>query len=92
MTVNPIGGKAAGTVADAAEGSKLRTTPAVSRAVTTVNSARIFGQDNELTIALDRGTKRTVVRLVDRKTGEVVRQIPAETLLRLAEAVEKPGL
>jgi flagellar protein FlaG len=64
----------------------------MAQAVTAVNSARLFGQDNELTFAMDRGTKRMVIRLVDQKTGEVIRQVPSETVLRLAEALQKPGI
>lgn len=42
------------------------------------------GADNEMTFALDRDTRRTVVRIVDRQTREVIRQIPSEEILRMA--------
>jgi flagellar protein FlaG len=54
-------------------------------AVRAVNAAEMFSQDSELTFTLDRGSQRQVVRLIDRKTKEVIRQIPAEYLLRLAQ-------
>ena len=57
----------------------------IIQAVKAVNEAELFGQNNELTFAMDRGTRRSVVRIVDRKTSEVVRQIPPESVLRLAE-------
>ncbi|CBV44241.1 flagellar protein FlaG [Halomonas elongata] len=38
---------------------------------------------------LDEGTSRTVTRLVDRENGEVIRQIPAEEMLRVAERIEE---
>jgi len=57
----------------------------VIKAVQAVNAAEMFGQDNELTFVLDRGTQQTIIRVVDRKTNEVIRQIPAEYMLRLAE-------
>jgi flagellar protein FlaG len=50
----------------------------------------VFGQNNELTFAVDRASKRTVIRLVDKNTGEVVRQIPSETILHLAEDLKSP--
>jgi uncharacterized FlaG/YvyC family protein len=57
------------------------------QAVHAVNGAELFGEDRELTFALDRGTQRAVIRLVNRKTREVIRQIPPESVLRVAEAM-----
>jgi len=61
----------------------------IIQAVKAINKSEMFGQDAELTFQLDRGTKRPVVRLVDRETKEVIRQIPPEYLLRLAEDFEE---
>ena len=55
------------------------------RAVEAVNEARVFGQNRELTFSLDRETRRPVMKIVDRETQEVIRQIPPEYVLRLAE-------
>jgi flagellar protein FlaG len=55
------------------------------RAVRALNAAEMLGQNQELTFAFDRSTKRPLVRIVDRETGEVVRQIPPEYALRMAE-------
>ncbi len=55
------------------------------QAVKALNAAELFGQNQELTFALDRETRRPVVRIVDRETKEVIRQIPPEIVLRLAE-------
>jgi uncharacterized FlaG/YvyC family protein len=38
---------------------------------------------------MDRHTQRPVIRLVDRETKDVIRQIPPEHVLRLAEELEK---
>jgi uncharacterized FlaG/YvyC family protein len=57
---------------------------ALIQAVRALNAAELFGQNSELTFVLDRETRRPVVRLVDRKTNEVIRQIPPEYLLRMA--------
>ena len=54
------------------------------QAVHTVNAADLMGQDNELSFLLDRETQRPILRLVDRKTNEVIRQIPPEYVLRMA--------
>ena len=55
------------------------------KAVNAVNKAEIYGSGRELTYSVDRGTKRLVTKLVDKSTHEVIVQIPAEYVLRLAE-------
>jgi uncharacterized FlaG/YvyC family protein len=55
------------------------------QAVKAVNAAQSFGPENETTYKVDRSTQQLVVRVVNRKTNDVVMQIPAEYLLRMAE-------
>jgi flagellar protein FlaG len=55
------------------------------QAVRAVNASNTLGEKNELTFVLDRATRRTLVRVIDRETQEVVMQIPAEYVVRLAE-------
>ncbi len=59
------------------------------QAVKAVNVAELFGQNSELTFVLDRETHRPVVRLIDRKTNEVIRQIPPEYVLRMAQELRE---
>ena len=61
----------------------------IVQAVSAVNGAELLGHDNELTFQLDRQTQRLVVRIVNRETNEVVRQIPPEYVLNLAAEVRK---
>jgi uncharacterized FlaG/YvyC family protein len=56
-------------------------------AVKAVNQAGLFGQ-NELTFVIDPKTRRTVVRIVNRETREVVDQIPEKYVLDLAEEIK----
>jgi flagellar protein FlaG len=58
---------------------------ALIQAVKAVNSAQMFGEENELTFKIDRAARIAVVRIVNKKTGELVQQIPSEQVLRLAE-------
>jgi flagellar protein FlaG len=62
---------------------------AMIQAVRAVNAAELMGQQNELSFAFDRQSQRAVVRIVDRKTREVVQQIPNEQVLRLAEELQQ---
>ncbi len=57
----------------------------VVRAVKALNGTEMFGQENQLQFRRDPETQRMVVRVVNRKTDEVISQIPAEYVLRLAE-------
>ena len=64
------------------------------QAMHAVNATELLGEDSELTFSLDRGTQRVVIRVVNSKTKEVLRQIPSEDVLRVAEAVlstREPG-
>ncbi|HXN46624.1 MAG TPA: flagellar protein FlaG [Bryobacteraceae bacterium] len=60
------------------------------QAVKALNAAEVFGDKNEVTFILDQKTRRPVVRIVDRNTNQVIRQIPPEYALRMAENL-KPG-
>ena len=57
----------------------------VVKAVKALNGTEMFGDDNQLTFRRDPETQRMVIRVVNRKTEEVVTQIPPEYVLRLAE-------
>jgi len=61
------------------------------QAVKALNRSEMFGGDSELTFILDRETRRPVVRIVDRETREVIRQIPPEYALRLADDLKAVG-
>lgn len=62
---------------------------ALIRAVRAVNSAELLGYDNELSFVFDRHSRQPVVRIVNRETREVVQQIPAEYVLRMAEELNR---
>ncbi|SPE36356.1 hypothetical protein SBA3_2410006 [Candidatus Sulfopaludibacter sp. SbA3] len=86
MDVNRINGAAAmPATAPVSDFARTDINPALAQAVTAVNGAKLFGQDSELTFAMDRETKHMVVRLVDKNTRHVIRQIPPQSILQLAE-------
>ncbi|HEV1284377.1 MAG TPA: flagellar protein FlaG [Bryobacteraceae bacterium] len=58
---------------------------ALLQAVKVVNSAEMFGQENQLTFRVDRAAGIAVVRIINRKTGELVQEIPNEQVLKMAE-------
>ena len=82
-------------VTGAAPASVTPATPAVNQdivqAVKALSETELFGQNNELTFVLDRETRRPVLRIINRQTNEVIRQIPPESALRLAEDLKLLG-
>ena len=95
MDVSTMSGLPSGLVTAQAEG--VTSTPKLAReerraliqAVRAVNAADLYGQENELSFTFDRASQRAVVRIVDRKTREVVQQFPSEQVLRLAEELKQ---
>jgi len=61
----------------------------VVQAVKALNKSEMFGQDNSLDFQRDPATKRMVVKVVNRTTGEVISQIPPEYVLRLADDLKQ---
>ncbi len=63
----------------------------VIRAVRALNRSELLGNDRELHFARDRNSHAVVIRILDRKTGEVLDQIPPEQVLHiLADLNQEP--
>jgi len=67
----------------AAERAKL------AQAVRTINDNNLFGENCEITFVIDRSTHRALMRVVDRRTQEVVLQLPPEYAIRMAEDFDR---
>ena len=61
----------------------------VVQAVKALNQTEMFGEDNGLEFQKDPDTQRMVVKIVNRKTNDVISQIPPEYILRLAEDLKQ---
>jgi flagellar protein FlaG len=44
---------------------------------------------SELSFSLDEDSGRMLLRIIDRETDEVIRQIPSEELIRIAKALDR---
>ena len=62
----------------------------VIQAVKALNNAEMFGENNELRFQKDPQTHRMIVSIVNRKTKEVLSQIPPEYVLELAAESRAP--
>jgi uncharacterized FlaG/YvyC family protein len=56
----------------------------VVQAVKALNNTEMFGQNNDLVFQKDPQTQRMVIKIIDRKTKDVISQIPPEYVLALA--------
>ena len=66
----------------------------VVQAVRALNQAEMFGEENELQFQMDHATRRMLIRVVNRKTKEVVSQAAPEYVLGLARDLQpepQPG-
>ena len=59
----------------------------LEQALTEVNE-RMQRNGRSLAFTLDKTTDRTVIKVTNSTTGEVIRQIPDETVLRIAHTME----
>jgi flagellar protein FlaG len=52
---------------------------------------QLGGPNAELSIAMDKGSKKIIIKIINSETKEVIRQIPPEELVRLAESFQEPS-
>jgi uncharacterized FlaG/YvyC family protein len=57
-------------------------------AVREVNKAELLGQGRELSFRRDPATRQPVIAILDKSTGDVIDQIPPESVLQLAEQLK----
>lgn len=60
----------------------------VRQAVSDINKAMQF-MSRELEFSVDTDSKRTIVKVIDQQTREVIRQMPTEEALEIGKALEK---
>jgi hypothetical protein len=59
------------------------------RAVKGIEPAKLFGENSELTFVFDRETRKTLVRVLDRNTREVLMQLPPEYVVEMAREKQR---
>lgn len=57
-------------------------------AVEAINKA-VQQSNQNLEFSVDSDTNRTVVKMVDTRTGELIRQFPSESVLEIARGIEQ---
>jgi uncharacterized FlaG/YvyC family protein len=60
----------------------------VVTAVHELNKSELMGEGRQLSFTRDPQTRKPVIQIIDQSTGEVVDQIPPETVLQLAQQLK----
>ena len=60
----------------------------VQRATQQVQQS-VQAKTSNLSFTVDQGSGKTLVRVTDTETGKVIRQIPSEEMIAMAEALDK---
>ena len=61
---------------------------AVEQALDVINRAMVIEQ-RSLSFSVDEASGRSVIKVVDQKTEQLIRQIPTEEVLRVAQDIKK---
>lgn len=92
MDISAVPRIAAYTPVDAAKPSgPVETMRAAVAAVQALNKSEMMGTDRELQFTRDEVTKRPVIRILRRGTGEVLDQIPPEQVLEILTNLTNQG-
>lgn len=90
ITFNTVQPPVAATVTPALSAEEQAQNRQLIRAVRAVNGVELYGQDSEVTFVLDQAG-HALLQVVNRKTKEVIRQIPPLDLLSAARSVGLGG-
>ena len=61
----------------------------IQQAVQDIKRAIQPAASNSLSFSIDQSTGKTLVKVTDAQTGDVIRQIPSEEVLDLARSIDK---
>jgi flagellar protein FlaG len=86
MDIRPVNSVGAGAPVVSAPTSAQNNATArqIVSAVREINKSELMGEGRQLTFTRDPETRQPVIQIVDQNTGDVIDQLPSETVLRLA--------
>jgi flagellar protein FlaG len=59
------------------------------QAIRAINVTELLGWDRELTFAIDRKTHRPMVRIINRETREIIKQIPSKEFVEMIKRLQR---
>ena len=86
---NPVEARPRAPAPAAVPASQPADARAVANAVESANAYIQSQQISSIQFSLDKDSGRTVVKMVDTETQEVLRQIPSEEMLAISHAIDK---
>jgi flagellar protein FlaG len=90
QTVRRVSDDATKVVADATVEARQPSSEQLKKAADNINQAMQQSNQNlEFEFTMDTDTKKAIVRVVDTKTGELIRQIPSEETLAIARSIDQ---
>ena len=89
-SLNPVQPPVATPVAAGTSAEQQAENRQLIRAVRAVNDVELYGQDSKVTFVLNQ-EGRPMLQVVNRKTKEVIRQIPPQDVLSAAKLVGLSG-
>jgi len=89
MQIDPLSSLSAAPAIEPVRNEDPAVTRQLATAVRAINESGLYGQDRQLQFSRDPGTKMMVIKIVQPNTGEVIDQIPPETVLRAFESLEQ---
>ena len=61
----------------------------IVQAVKRLNEAELLGEGREMRFKIDRKDQRAIVRVIDKDSGEVVRQLPPEYVVAVSKELAR---
>jgi flagellar protein FlaG len=88
-TTNRVAAPAVAPLDSTAHASAKPTSDELQQAVEASNKVLAAKTSNELHFAMEKGTGLSVVKLINRQSGETVLQFPTEAILQIARSIDQ---
>ena len=84
MEINPLSGiNLVAPVEPAPKTQQDAAARQIVSAVQSLNKSELFGENRQLQFSRDNDSHRVIIKITNPKTGEIIDQIPPETVLRM---------
>jgi flagellar protein FlaG len=90
QTVRPVSADAPKVVTDVTAKAQQSSPEQLKKAADNISqAAKQSNQNLEFEFSMDTDTHKSVVKVMDKQTGELIRQIPSEETLEIARSIDK---
>jgi flagellar protein FlaG len=89
IAATPVGAAQSGADATQAASGFQADHASVQKAVDEINQAMKALAQEGIEFTIDKDTKFDVVKIIDKETNQVIRQLPSQTTIEIAKALDK---